>query len=66
MIVMLNGAALNVPAPLLACTVIGPNVPPALGVPAISPVAAFSVKPVGSVPAITLYVGVGEPFAATK
>lgn len=54
LMVMLKGAALNVPAPLLACTVIGPNVPPTLGVPAISPVAAFSVKPIGSVPATTL------------
>lgn len=57
------GAELNAPAILLARMIMPLYVPPAVGVPAKSPVTAFSVKPGGSVPDCTEYVGAGKPFA---
>ena len=45
--------------PLVAQTVVGPNVPARLGVPVTKP-AALSVSPVGSVPAVTENVGAGS------
>ena len=58
-----NGAVSNVPIIFVARIVIGPNVPVAVGVPKISPVATFNVTPAGSVPDCTEYVGAGKPFA---
>ena len=61
--VMLNALVFTKPRPLLACTVIGPNVAATLGVPEITP-APLKLKPVGNVPDSTVNVDAGKPFTA--
>src|SRR4051794_16516819 len=63
-IVIVNVCVAGIPTPLLAVTVIGPNVPGAVGVPEITPVAELSASPGGSVPAVTTNVGLRKPAAA--
>ena len=63
-IVTVNGALPLHPLAVVACTV-KVNVPAALGGPEITP-AALNVKPVGSVPTLTVKVnGPGSPLAVT-
>ena len=63
LMVMLNALVFTLPPLLLACTVIGPNVPATVGVPEITP-APLKLKPVGNAPETMLYAGAGNPLAA--
>ena len=54
-IVMVNGLDVVPDALSFTCTV-NVNVPDPLGVPKMAPPAAFSVKPAGRAPALTLHV----------
>jgi hypothetical protein len=51
------------PMPLDA-VIVNAKAPPTVGVPAMAPVFASRVTPVGRAPDVTAYVGVGKPVAA--
>jgi hypothetical protein len=55
-------ACASVPATFVAVTV-KVGVPTVVGVPLMTPEVALSASPAGSVPALTLNVGAGEPLA---
>ena len=59
---VIANACAKLPLALVAVTV-KLNVPVAVGVPASTPPEVSVARPVGIVPAVTLYVGVGDPFA---
>ena len=63
MMVMVKAWVALLPIPLLAVRV-PLNTPVAEGVPEISPVVGFKVRPVGKALAGTLNVGAGKPLAA--
>ena len=60
--IVVDGLTGAVPTPLLARTV-KVNVPAVVGVPDSTPVVAFNVNPLGSVPLATAKVGAGLPLA---